>query len=401
MRALAFALLALLASAQATNPETAAYEHIRALGAIRNPTPAQLEEYHRRLLAYINLPEKRNADYAGRTYTEYFRFLVRQHAPDTELLDAIRGLERYGRFPGSRYIEPVTVLVERKLKLDYAEALARKAIPATAEYLQRFPDREFERTLPAEAHDALGWVLHVEGRDDEAVKELTTAHALNSENTNVLYHLGSIAEQRGKFAEAAEWYAKGALIPFVQANPNPAALDHVFPLAKRGGFDAFMTKQRALDTTRRHKSVLASRFVAPQAMPQLPLTTLDGKPASLASLRGRVAVINFWATWCDWCEMEMPELQRLARQYAGDSRVVITTVDVDAEPATAKRWLDARKFDFPVLFDRDGKDVKAAGVPGYPMTWFVTPDGRIAFDKLGPTEHLRQEFGWRIEALRR
>src|SRR5262249_40207092 len=86
------------------------------------------------------------------------------------------------------------------------------------------------------------------------------------------------------------------------------------------------------------------------------------------------------------------------KKYAADPQVRILTVDNDADPDTARRWMAKNGYDFPVLLD-DGWGRKS-GVEGYPTTWFLDPRGNVTFAKRGWSDKLAQEFGWRVGALR-
>ena len=70
----------------------------------------------------------------------------------------------------------------------------------------------------------------------------------------------------------------------------------------------------------------------------------------------------------------------------------------DLKPDEVREWMKEREFDYAVLLDDGYAD--RAGIRGYPTTWFIDRQGRIGFSKLGWSEALTEEFGWRVEALR-
>jgi len=116
-------------------------------------------------------------------------------------------------------------------------------------------------------------------------------------------------------------------------------------------------------------------------------------------LRGRVLVVNYWGTWCGPCVAEMPEFQKFHEKYKNDPGVAVVTIDNDPNPDDVRTWMAKHKYDFPVLLD-DGY-VGKSGIHAFPTTWFVDPTGKIDFVKVGWSESLAEEFGWRVEALRK
>ena len=101
----------------------------------------------------------------------------------------------------------------------------------------------------------------------------------------------------------------------------------------------------------------------------------DGR-LSLASLRGRVVVLNFWASWCDPCREEMPRLEDAWRRYRGRG---VTFVGVNTTDFTgdAERFLRRYKVTFPVVRDGNGRVLARYGGLPIPWTYFVARDGRI------------------------
>src|SRR5262249_24028435 len=81
------------------------------------------------------------------------------------------------------------------------------------------------------------------------------------------------------------------------------------------------------------------RFVRnPDVAPAFKLDTLDGKPISLADARGKVVLLNFWATWCGPCRAEIPDLIELQNKYKEHLQIIGLTVD-DDDPATIKKFI--------------------------------------------------------------
>ncbi|HEX9616509.1 MAG TPA: TlpA disulfide reductase family protein [Anaerolineales bacterium] len=130
-----------------------------------------------------------------------------------------------------------------------------------------------------------------------------------------------------------------------------------------------------------------------QTAPVFTLTTFDGEQIDLGNLRGKVIVINFWASWCKPCEQEAADLEAAWRRYEPGGQVVFLGVDyVDTEPE-ARAYL--RKFDitYPNGPDLGTRVSQAYRIRGVPETYVVGPDGKLAFVKIGPFERLDEITG--------
>ena len=120
--------------------------------------------------------------------------------------------------------------------------------------------------------------------------------------------------------------------------------------------------------------------------PGFRLPSLAGGEVDLASQRGKVVVLNFWATWCPPCVAEMPSLERLHRALAPEGLSVVT-VSTDEDEAELRRFVAERALTLPVLKDPGGR--VAAGeyrTTGYPETFVLDRDGRVLQHVVGPAE---------------
>ena len=109
-------------------------------------------------------------------------------------------------------------------------------------------------------------------------------------------------------------------------------------------------------------------------VPPLVLTDLDGKSWSIAALKGRPVVMNFWASWCEPCRAEMPSLELLATRHERAGLVVLS-VNYKEPVATIRRFLEALPFSLPILLDSDG-DAASAWTPRvFPTTVLIERSG--------------------------
>jgi thiol-disulfide isomerase/thioredoxin len=119
--------------------------------------------------------------------------------------------------------------------------------------------------------------------------------------------------------------------------------------------------------------------------PPLVGRTLEARPVSMADLRGKVRVVNFWASWCLECRPEMPVLERLHRELAPRGLAVVG-VNAREAPEAVRRYAKDLELTFPIVLDQDGQINAAYGVVGLPTTFLVGRDGRAVALAIGPRE---------------
>jgi cytochrome c biogenesis protein CcmG, thiol:disulfide interchange protein DsbE len=113
------------------------------------------------------------------------------------------------------------------------------------------------------------------------------------------------------------------------------------------------------------------------------LTTFAGTPISLESLRGRVVVVNFWASWCiPACYEEAPVLEQAWRDYK-DRGVAVVGINIQDKAEAARKFMEQFGFTFPNAMDPSGKISVDYGVYGVPETFFIDRSGRIRERKVG------------------
>jgi peroxiredoxin len=122
------------------------------------------------------------------------------------------------------------------------------------------------------------------------------------------------------------------------------------------------------------------------ATPALELADMKGARHRLADYRGKVVLVNFWATWCVPCRDEMPSIERLRASLDG-RRFAVLAVNLAEPESRIQKFLDAVPLGFPVLLDRDAKIARAWQAKLLPATYIVGPDGALRYRHLG-------EFDW-------
>lgn len=152
-------------------------------------------------------------------------------------------------------------------------------------------------------------------------------------------------------------------------------------------------------------STLVASFAFAAALsgpaPNFSLQSNSGQQISLDSLKGKVVMVNFWATWCVPCRQEMPHLQALYERYQSlGFELLAVNVEKNKE-AEIKKWLAETPVTFPVLFDPANEVTKLYKVQTMPSTVLVGRDGTMRFIHHGYKPGYENEYQTQVRALLR
>lgn len=125
----------------------------------------------------------------------------------------------------------------------------------------------------------------------------------------------------------------------------------------------------------------------PLAAPDFTLQDMDGESHSLSDFRGKVVMLNFWATWCPPCRREMPSMQRLYARLR-DQGFEVVAVNQWEDPDLVFEFTGRLSLapTFPILFDRESRIAEQFGVKGLPMTYLLDKEGNIRYQAIGGRE---------------
>lgn len=122
------------------------------------------------------------------------------------------------------------------------------------------------------------------------------------------------------------------------------------------------------------------------AVPPLQAVDTQGKTWRLSDLRGRVVLLNFWASWCEPCRAEMPTLQQIADFY-GPDKLLVLAINFKEHPTRAIQFAARTGLSLPVLLDPQGQTARAWGVKVFPTTVLVDRQGL-------PRQRVQGELDW-------
>ena len=133
--------------------------------------------------------------------------------------------------------------------------------------------------------------------------------------------------------------------------------------------------------------------------PDFSLLDMDGAVHRLSEYRGRVVIVNFWATWCPPCREEMPSMQRAWEQLRTEG-ILMLGINVGENEDTIFQFTADYPVDFPLLLDIDSAVTGEWPVRGLPTTYVVDPDGRLVYQAIGSREWDDPDLLDKVRALR-
>jgi thiol-disulfide isomerase/thioredoxin len=120
----------------------------------------------------------------------------------------------------------------------------------------------------------------------------------------------------------------------------------------------------------------------PEIIPPFAARDLSGELVSTAALKGKVVIVNFWATWCGPCRQEIPEMIALQSQYK-DTLQIIGVSEDEAPPAQVAKFVQKAGINYPVIMSTDALEKEYGGIAALPTSFLVNRDGRVVQKDVG------------------
>jgi len=308
---------------------------------------------------------------------------------------AAKLLESIAKRDGGLYNELAWSLIEKGEQLEKALGWAKKGVellrnpdPATKPpYISAVQWKKGLEMQLGFTLDTYAFGLAKMGKDQEAEKAYEEAYALTKGgqpdiNERVVECYVKNGQYSKAMATAVECVRKGKHSDKLVEQYKAA---YIKAKGSEKGFDEALNEAKNLAKTDLRKEILKDRVNKPAV--NFALKSLDGKTVRLSELKGKVVVVDFWATWCGPCTASFPFLQQVYEKYKANPNVVILTLNTwervtGAErEALVRKFMEENKYTFPVLYDEGF--VEKYGVEGIPTKFIIDKKGMIQFKSIG------------------
>lgn len=129
-----------------------------------------------------------------------------------------------------------------------------------------------------------------------------------------------------------------------------------------------------------------------QKAPDFTLENMQGKKVSLSDLKGKIVIVNFWATWCPPCIEEMPSMEKLYQKFKGEDFELLAVNAEDNGKELVEGFLKKNNFSFPILLDEDAKVQQLFNIFRLPETVIINRNGEIVTKVLGGRDWMDKEI---------
>ena len=267
--------------------------------------------------------------------------------------------------------------------------------------------RQEQRIATSLLYFVQGAIYRAEKQNDKAISSLEKSMEVGGTETEkgcYEFLVGLYSDQQN--TKKALAVAERAI---TTSSATQGVTDAYRKLLAADGMDSVAIAKKEKELRSQGRGVLSIRL-AREMLNQMPIEgtfiSLDGKPLKISDWRGKVVILDYWATWCGPCRQSFPSLQKLYERYKNNSDVVFAIVNVwersDDRVKTVRDFLKSNPtLTFPMYLDKDDSVVAKFGVTGIPTKFYLGKDGRVQFKEVGlsPEEQFLEDASNRIEVL--
>jgi thiol-disulfide isomerase/thioredoxin len=249
--------------------------------------------------------------------------------------------------------------------------------------------------------EAMKDTLLASEKEAEATKAQIRVAEMLKENGEQAVQAARLLAKSGDTAEAMRWL-KEAVDRGYDDPRSPEADGDLKPLQAEAEFREVVgeaEKARLKDTGARRENLI--RQLVKKPAPGFAIKTLEGEDVSLEGLRGKVVVLDFWATWCGPCRMTLPLVRNLHKTVQDKADVEILCMNVwERDPDRAKVAPYWKENSYPMKVGlASGTDASSYGVSGIPTLFVIDRQGQIRYQHVGYAPYMDEEVTWVVEAL--
>ena len=267
--------------------------------------------------------------------------------------DALKSFKRANEMRDKKSAQCFELMAEAYLGLE-----AYKNVIESADKAIEFAGDD--QQLIAKAYNSKGLALQISAEKKD-LKKLRAAeeafrHALTLEKPSPVfrYNLGVVLLQLNRDTEGI-----AELTQFIQIQPAGQFVDSA------------------------HKLIENPRRARENYAPDFSFTSLQGEHISLADLRGKVVVLDFWGTWCQPCVASVPDLRNMHKRYSKESSFMLIGISSDGEEDTWKEFTQRNKMVWPQYRDKDRRILRAFGVRAFPSYFVIDHEGIVRYKSVG------------------
>ncbi|MBN2055230.1 redoxin domain-containing protein [bacterium] len=252
-------------------------------------------------------------------------------------------------------------------------------------------------------NSTLAKILLADGKRDEATALLSEVIKTPPASPEQAVELARLLREMGDGEAALSLLDAFAFIPFDEVKEARGLHREIYVALKGSaeGYDQRLAMAREAADAATKKALLAELEKTPG--PSYSFTALKGGTVSSGSHRGKVVVLNFWATWCRPCHSELPHFQHAYDNYKDDPKVAFLAVSTDASQtkSAVEKFITDRAYTFPVAYA--GEDARKFGFEGIPALFILDGNGNIRHQRRGfdPRSDLVEELRWIIDELKK